>query len=78
MKARIYEHFQGACAEAEKLVQIMVDMPAYAATELAYPSAVVYVNQALERYGEEPRERARVNARDMKRTVMVERIRPGA
>jgi hypothetical protein len=59
---RIYGHFSGECMEVEDLVKILHNSPAYIATELPYPSAVVYVAHALGRYGEEARNRCRINA----------------
>ena len=54
---RVYDHFQGDCADMDELVRIMSDYSGYAATELAYPSAAVYVQQALEECGEAAAER---------------------
>ena len=59
---KLYDHFDGQCAEIDDLFNIMCYSPAWAATELAYPTAVVYVDHALEVYGEEAIERCRVNA----------------
>ncbi len=58
---KLYDHFDGNCAEFHDLANILTHTPAYAATELAMPTASVYVDHALERYGEEARERVRVN-----------------
>ncbi len=57
---KLYAHFRGACAELGKLVRVMSESPGYAATELAFPTAELYVGFALERYGEEARERVRI------------------
>ena len=56
---RLYEHFNGACADLDELSWLC--SLAWGITELAYPTAKVYVQHALERYGEEARERVRVN-----------------
>lgn len=55
----IYEHFDGDCAEMKDL--ILQVSRGYAATELAPPSAVVYVEQALKMYGDEATRRNQVN-----------------
>ena len=55
----IYEHFGGECAELADLVEYMVRYGS-APTSLAFPSAEIYVQQALDRYGAEARERVRV------------------
>lgn len=55
---RLFEHFEGDCAEVEELEHILLARPAYAATEFALPTAAVYVTHALERYGNEAKERA--------------------
>lgn len=59
---KVFDHFNGDCAEPVDLLRICLHSPAYIATEMAYPSAKVYVDHALERYGEESKERNRVNA----------------
>jgi len=58
----IYSYFGGQCAEPEDLLRIM-ETPrlAFAATELAPPSAKIYVEEALMRYGLEARERCNAN-----------------
>ena len=61
--AKLYDHFRGACAELSELEQILVYRGEYAATEFAYPTAAIYVQYALERYGEEARQRCEVNRR---------------
>lgn len=55
----IYKHFDGNCAEMSNLIAIMKGRNA--ATELAPPSAKVYVDQAVTMYGEEAVRRNRVN-----------------
>ena len=58
---RLYNQFAGNCAELSDLLFTLTHSPAYAATELAPPTASLYVKQALEEYGEEARNRCRVN-----------------
>ena len=60
---RLWDHFQGDCAELYDLLGMMASSRVgFAATELAYPTAAVYVEHALDRYGDEAQERVRVNA----------------
>lgn len=59
---KIYEHFRGDCLELHELVRIMSDDAAYAATQLPYQSAVLYVLHALEKYGLEAHHRCVVNS----------------
>jgi hypothetical protein len=55
---RLYRHFNGECADFEDLVRILADKPAYAMTELALPTAAVYLRHALEAYRAEAEHRA--------------------
>jgi hypothetical protein len=55
----VYDHFDGDCAEPDDLIRAVSS--GYAATELAPPSAAVYVDQALAKYGEEAAEQNRAN-----------------
>lgn len=59
---RVYEHFNGDCADMDELVRIMSDYSGLAATELSYPSAAIYVQQALEECGELASDRVRAQA----------------
>ena len=61
---KLYSHFEGACAEPDELLSYM-ETPrlAFAATEMAQPTAEVYIMHALERYGQEARERVEANRR---------------
>ncbi len=58
---KIHEHFEGHCADLDDLVRTLTDFTAYAATELAPPTASLYVQHALERYGKEAINRCSVN-----------------
>lgn len=49
----LYEHFGGDCAPIERLVEVCHTNSAMIVTELAPPTAAVYVNHALELYAEE-------------------------
>ena len=54
----LFNQFNGACAEIEELLRAMTsERVAFAATELATPTALVYVEHALARYGEEAKRR---------------------
>ncbi len=58
----LHLHFDGDCAEPEELVSCCSrDRVGFIATELAFPTAEVYVAHALERYGEEARELVLMN-----------------
>jgi len=57
---KLYQHFDGACAEMEDLIYL-VDLPD-AFTAMAMPTAIVYVTHAVERYAEEAAERVRANS----------------
>lgn len=52
----IFKHFDGACAEMDDLIRHVSHYPG---TSLAAPSMVVYVEQALAKYGEEAVKRNR-------------------
>jgi len=58
---KLYDHFEGACAELSDLITILSDRGQFAATELAMPTALVYVEHAMERYGEEAAQRVAAN-----------------
>lgn len=58
---RLYDHFQGACLDSDDMIDLLQRKSAYAATELPYPTAKVYVEHALARYGQEARERCAIN-----------------
>lgn len=61
---KLYTHFDGGCAEIDDL-RMLVDSKNWA-TEMAAPTALVYLTQALARYGDEAIERTRVNLMDSK------------
>jgi len=50
---RLYVHFKGACMEVEELVDILLHCKGTEATELPFPTAEIYIEHALERYGAE-------------------------
>lgn len=54
---RLHEAFDGECDDIHGLFSTLVNQGEFAATELAPPTAYVYVQHALERYGEEARRR---------------------
>lgn len=56
---KIYDHFDGKCPAMDKLICYMMNY-ASAPTALPFPSAQVYVQHVLERYGEEARHRVYV------------------
>lgn len=58
----IYDHFDGACAELDELYGYMYNYGS-APTAMAFPSAEVYVEQALARYGREAKERCAIERR---------------
>ena len=62
---KLIEHFGGECMEAHELFAILDgDRRArWWATELPFPTAKVYADHAMERYGAEALERARANDR---------------
>ena len=55
----IYQHFDGECLEMEELIALFEKNRAWICTELPAPSAAVYVQQALARYGDEAVRRTR-------------------
>ena len=56
---KIYEHFEGACAEIEELLAL-VDSKNWA-TSMAMPTARIYLMHAMERYGLEAINRVKAN-----------------
>lgn len=59
---KIYDHFRGECAELDDLISTIGGRhAAYIVTELATPSAALYVLHALERYGAQAAQRNRIN-----------------
>jgi hypothetical protein len=58
---KLYAHFEGNCAEPEDLFEVLTRHVGYESTTFAFPTAEVYVRHALERYGQEARERVAAN-----------------
>ena len=57
----LYQHFAGDCMEEDDLFELLNGTRSqYVATELPYPTAKVYVENALARYGEEARKRCAI------------------
>lgn len=56
---RIQDHFDGACAPLDVLL-LLIDEFNWA-TEMAAPTALVYMDHALERYRSEAEDRVRIN-----------------
>ena len=50
---KLYEHFEGNCAEPDELLRIMMTDKMFMTTELAPPTGAVFVNHALETYADE-------------------------
>ena len=57
---KLFDHFEGYCADLEDLMPQMV-MYGSASTGLAYPTALLYVQHALDKYGEEAVKRCHTN-----------------
>lgn len=57
----IYKHFRGECAELPELLEYLTY--GHAVTALPFPSAEVYVQHALRRYGAEARRRVQIERR---------------
>ena len=66
---KLFDHFEGHCMDLEELVDVLSSSRlAFAATELPFPTAEVYMQHALERYGTEATERVDVNRQGLRRT----------
>lgn len=55
---KLYEHFNGDCMLLDDLTTLLLDQKGIEVTELPFPTAEVYVQHALEKYGEEAEDRA--------------------
>jgi hypothetical protein len=60
---KLWEHFNGDSMEMNELLDVLVLSPGNLATEFPYPTAKVYVQHALERYGHEACGRVAANER---------------
>lgn len=56
---KLLDHFKGACAEPDVLLRLVDDFNW--ATEMAAPTALWYMQHALDKYGSEAEERVQVN-----------------
>ena len=56
---KLYKEFDGQCAEMDEML-LLVDYKHWA-TQMAMPTAKMYLEHALERYGFEARQRVDVN-----------------
>ena len=54
---KLYDHFEGNCAELEDLLLTLTLHSGHIATVLGYPTAKVYVQHAMDKYGDEARRR---------------------
>jgi hypothetical protein len=61
---KLYDHFQGACATMDDLLEL-VDHTHWA-TQMAAPTALVFMDHAMARYGQEAEERVQVNLEDFR------------
>jgi hypothetical protein len=56
---KLYRHFKGACADPDDLLR-WVDHHSWA-TEMPFPTMVIYLEHALAKYGQEALEKVRIN-----------------
>ena len=56
---KLYEHFSGLCCEMHEMLE-HVDNKHWA-TQMAAPTALWYMQHAMERYGREAEERVQIN-----------------
>lgn len=56
---KLYSEFKGACAEPNELLEL-VDNPHWA-TQMAAPTALLYLQHAIDKYGSESVERVAAN-----------------
>lgn len=69
--SKIYEHFNGNCPDMGDLEMYMMEYGS-AATAMPFPSAEAYVDHALEKYGEEAKQRVKL---DQETSVIVEQMK---
>lgn len=58
---KLYEHFEGQCAEPDDLLRVMLTDKMFMTTELAPPTGAVFVNHALEKYADEAARHVAIN-----------------
>jgi hypothetical protein len=59
---KLFDHFRGSCAEVDELMRLADDKNW--ATAMAAPTAAVYLQHAIEKYGIEAHERVSVNMQE--------------
>jgi len=55
--SELFDHFNGDCMDIDELAEMLRHHRAYLATELPFPTAEVYIQHALEKYGEEAKQK---------------------
>jgi hypothetical protein len=63
---KLHAHFAGDCLDIEELIRILVEEGASVIGQLPYPTAKVYIDHALERYGQEAEHRCEIEEKGLK------------